>query len=106
MLSDTLQHIDEIVVWIDIAQPTGHQRALHDTDVLGAEFGATEQPIFGFCRKVWYLGQNGKTDRNYFKNLQCQKLTKNKLCDRTGATLVDGDLLRHATLIDGLAKEA
>ena len=29
----------------------------------------------GFCRKVWYLGQNGKTDRNYFKNLQCQKLT-------------------------------
>ena len=38
---------------------------------------------YGFCRKVWYLGQNGKTDRNYFKNLQCQKLTKNKLCDRT-----------------------
>ena len=36
-----------------------------------------------FCRKVWYLGQNGKTDHNYFKNLQCQKLTKNKLCDRT-----------------------
>ena len=36
-----------------------------------------------FCRKVWYLGQNGKTDRNYFKNLQRQKLTKNKLCDRT-----------------------
>ena len=36
-----------------------------------------------WCRKVWYLGQNGKADRNYFKNLQCQKLTKNKLCDRT-----------------------
>lgn len=43
------------------------------------QFGRTG----GFCRKVWYLGQNGKTDRNYFKNLQCQKLTKNKLCDRT-----------------------
>ena len=36
-----------------------------------------------FCRKVWYFGQNRKTDSNYFKNLQCQKLTKNKLCDRT-----------------------
>ena len=45
MLSDTLQHIDEVVVWIDGVQPTGHQHALHDTDVLGAEFGPTE-PIF------------------------------------------------------------
>ena len=47
--------------------------------------------ILWFCRKVWYLGQNGKTDRNYFKKLQCQKLTKNKLCDRTPASV------RHRT---------
>ena len=44
-----------------------------------------------FCRKVWYLRQIGKTDHNYFKNLQCQKLTKNKLCDRT--------LPRHLTSV-------
>ena len=50
MLSDTLQHIDEVVVWIEGVQPTGHQQALHDTDVLGAEFGPTEQPIFAIIR--------------------------------------------------------
>ena len=33
MLSDMLQHIDEIVVLIDIVQPTGYQQALHDTDM-------------------------------------------------------------------------
>ena len=46
MLTNPLQYIDEIIVRIDVMQPTGHQQALHDTDVLGAEFGPTEQPVF------------------------------------------------------------
>ena len=52
MLTNTLQHIDEVVVWIDGVQPTGHQQALHDANVLGAEFGPTEQPVFAIilCR--------------------------------------------------------
>ena len=42
MLTNPLQYIDEIIVRIDVMQPTGHQQALHDTDVLGAEFGPTD----------------------------------------------------------------
>ena len=45
MLTNALQHIDEIIIRIDVMQPARHQQALRDTDVLGAEFGPTEQPI-------------------------------------------------------------
>ena len=45
MLTNTLQHIDEIVIRIDVMQPTGDQQALHDANVPGAKFGPTEQPI-------------------------------------------------------------
>ena len=49
MLTNALQHIDEIVIGIDVVQSARHQQALHDTDVLGAEFGPTE-PIFATHR--------------------------------------------------------
>ena len=34
MLTNTLQHIDEVVVWIDGVQPTGHQQTLHEPTCL------------------------------------------------------------------------
>jgi hypothetical protein len=46
MLADTLEHVDEIVVRIDLVQPTGRNQALDDADVLGAELGPAEHPIF------------------------------------------------------------
>ncbi len=38
MLTDTLQHIDQIVVGIDLVKSAGHDQALHDSDVFGPEF--------------------------------------------------------------------
>jgi hypothetical protein len=39
VLSDALQHIDQIVVGIKGVQPAGNDQALHDADVLGAKLG-------------------------------------------------------------------
>ena len=50
MLTNALQHIDEIIVRIDVMQPTGDQQALHDANVPGAEFGPTKQPVFATHR--------------------------------------------------------
>lgn len=32
--ADPLQHIDQVVVGVDAVQPTGHDQALHDANVL------------------------------------------------------------------------
>ena len=37
MLTNTLQYIDEIIVRIDVVQPAGHEQALHNANVFGAE---------------------------------------------------------------------
>jgi hypothetical protein len=37
MLADALQDIDEIRVGVDPVQAAGHDQALHDSDVFGAE---------------------------------------------------------------------
>ena len=39
MLADPLQHIDQVVVRIDVVQPTGDHQALHDGHMPGAQFG-------------------------------------------------------------------
>ena len=50
MLGDTLQHIDQIVVRVDLVETAGDDQALHDADVLGSEFGPTEHPGFSAHR--------------------------------------------------------
>ena len=46
VLADPLQHVDEVCVHLDLVQPTGGDQALHDADLLGAEFGPAKVPIF------------------------------------------------------------
>src|ERR1700676_833840 len=46
MFTDPLQHIDQVGVRIDAAQPAGDDQALDDADVFRAEFGPTEEPSF------------------------------------------------------------
>ena len=45
MLADPLQHIDQIGIRIDVVQSVGDDQALHDTDVLGAQFGPATIPV-------------------------------------------------------------
>ncbi len=45
MLADALEHIDQVVVRIDVVQPTGDDQALEDADVPGPQLGPAEQPI-------------------------------------------------------------
>ena len=45
MLTDSLQHIDQIVVGIDLVESAGDDQALHDPDLPGAQFGPAEQPV-------------------------------------------------------------
>jgi hypothetical protein len=45
MLTDTLQNVHEVVVWIDVVQPACRQQALHNADMLGAQLGPAEQPV-------------------------------------------------------------
>lgn len=45
MLANALQHIYEIIVGIDIVQPTGRQQALHNADVPRAQLSPAEQPV-------------------------------------------------------------
>ena len=37
MLTDPLQHIDQIVIRIDLMKSAGHDQALHDPDVFGPQ---------------------------------------------------------------------
>lgn len=46
VLADTLENVDQIVVRVDVVQPTGCDQALDDADVLGAQLGPAEHPIF------------------------------------------------------------
>jgi hypothetical protein len=46
VLADALQDIDEVVVRVDVVQPTGGRQALHDADMLDAQLSPTEQSIF------------------------------------------------------------
>ncbi len=39
MLADALQHIKEVLVWIDVVEAKRHQKALHDGDVVRAHLG-------------------------------------------------------------------
>ena len=50
MLADALQYVDKIVVRIELMQPTGRNQALDDADMLGAELGPAEHPIFSTQR--------------------------------------------------------
>ena len=50
MLTNALQHIDEVVVWIDVMQSACHQQALRDANMLRAKFGPTKQPVFAAYR--------------------------------------------------------
>ena len=42
---DALEHVDEIVVWVDPVQPARRKQTLQDADVLRAEFRPAEQPV-------------------------------------------------------------
>lgn len=44
MLADPLQHVDEVVVGVNVMQPAGGHQTLHDTDMLRAEFSPGEHP--------------------------------------------------------------
>jgi hypothetical protein len=46
VLADTLQHVDEVVLRIDVVQPAFGLQALHDADMPGVWFRPAEQPIF------------------------------------------------------------
>jgi len=46
MLSNALENVDEVVVGVDVVQPTGDDQALDEADVFGPEFGPAEEPIF------------------------------------------------------------
>ena len=45
-MADPLQHIDEVVVGINIVEPAGREQTLHDADVPGTQFGPAEEPVF------------------------------------------------------------
>ena len=45
MLADTLQHVDEVVVRVDVVQPAGCQQALHNAAMFGAQLSPAEQPV-------------------------------------------------------------
>ena len=45
MLPDALEDIDQIVVWVDAMEAAGHDQALYDAHLLGAELGPAEIPV-------------------------------------------------------------
>lgn len=45
MLVDALQHINEVIIRIDVAQSAGRQEALHNADVVAPQLGPAEQPV-------------------------------------------------------------
>lgn len=44
VLADTLENVDQIVVRVDVVQPTGRNQALDDADVLGTQPGLPQLP--------------------------------------------------------------
>jgi hypothetical protein len=42
MLADAQQHVDQVVVRVDVVQPAGHDQALEHTDLLSAQLGPAE----------------------------------------------------------------
>ena len=42
LLRHALQHINKIVIRIDVVQPAGHNQTLHDADVFCAQLGPIE----------------------------------------------------------------
>jgi hypothetical protein len=42
MVVDSLQHIDQVVVGVDVMQLARHDQALQDADLPGTEFGPAE----------------------------------------------------------------
>jgi len=51
VLSDPLQHVDQVVVRVDLVQATRCQQALQYSDVPGAQFGPAEQPVTSFMER-------------------------------------------------------
>lgn len=45
VLANPLQYVHEVIVRIDLVQAAGHQQALDDADVFGAQLGPREQPV-------------------------------------------------------------
>ena len=45
VLADTLQHVHEVIVRVNVVQPAGGKQALHNADVLGPQLGLAEQPV-------------------------------------------------------------
>jgi len=45
MLTDTLKHVDEVFVRIDVVEPTGRQQALDNVYMSGAKLGPAEQAV-------------------------------------------------------------
>ena len=67
MLADTLEHIEQIIVGVDVVQAARYNQGLDHADVFGADFGPAEIPIFpahwndaqGALQMVcvgWYIG--------------------------------------------------
>ena len=50
MLSDSLEDVYEVGVNIDTVEPTSHDQALHDADLLRTQLGPTEIPVFSARR--------------------------------------------------------
>jgi hypothetical protein len=42
---DALEHVDEVVVGVDLVQAAGYQQALDGGDGLGADLAPAEQPV-------------------------------------------------------------
>ena len=50
MSVDALQHVDEIVIEVDLVQSAGLQQALDDANISGPYLGPTEQPVAPFMQ--------------------------------------------------------
>jgi hypothetical protein len=45
VLTDALQHVDEVDVRVDTVESAGHQQALDDGYPVGTDFRPTKQPV-------------------------------------------------------------
>jgi hypothetical protein len=50
VFTDSLQHIDQIGMRIDIMQPAGDQQALYNANLFSPDLGPGAQPIFTFMQ--------------------------------------------------------
>jgi len=62
--------------------PRAGRRLISRATGVVATFVAGTQ-VYGFCRKVRFLGQNPKIGYQKFNDLQTAKISKKQLCDRT-----------------------